>query len=161
MSENLTMEERIDALEEAKQEILDALEKARKAVRGTSEEGRAKAYWYGHIRTALDRDHGYLGSSMCTLQDAIDDLKHDEEIGPQNFLNERDAIETAQFEKMGESLSVSKSPEGETDEERKGDIFNPPAIEGVEVRQLRTEDGTDNWREEFMKDASKGEDDGK
>ncbi len=71
----MTNQERIDALTEAKGEILDALDKAELAVRGTGEEGRAKAYWLAHIRCALDDDHEYLGGSMYTLQETIDDLE--------------------------------------------------------------------------------------
>ena len=35
---------------------------------------RAESYWYAHIVMALDKDHGYLGSSMCSMQDTIDEL---------------------------------------------------------------------------------------
>ena len=40
---------------------------------------RAKAYWIGHITTALDSDHSYLGSSMTTMQDTINELSDREE----------------------------------------------------------------------------------
>ena len=29
---------------------------------------RARSYWYPHILIALGGDHGYLGSSMCSME---------------------------------------------------------------------------------------------
>ena len=36
---------------------------------------RAKGYWAAHIAMAVDKDHGYLGSSMFTMEDALNDLE--------------------------------------------------------------------------------------
>lgn len=68
-----------DRLEEIKAEFLELLEEATGLLRGTGEEERAKAYWLAHIRCALDDDHGYLGGSMCTMQDTIAALKGEED----------------------------------------------------------------------------------
>lgn len=66
--------EQYNRLTEIKEELLQLLNEANKMVRGTSEENRAHSYWFAHIRMALDDEHGYLGSSMCTLQGSIDAL---------------------------------------------------------------------------------------
>jgi len=65
---------------EAANELLDIVremkqlaDRALRLVRGTSEEGRAKAYWYPHIVMALDHDHGYMGQ-QTTISDAAEAL---------------------------------------------------------------------------------------
>tara|TARA_B100000902_G_scaffold56301_1_gene63104 strand:+ start:315 stop:584 length:270 start_codon:yes stop_codon:yes gene_type:complete len=40
---------------------------------------RAKCYWYANISMALDNDHGYLGSSMCSMQDTVEEFDDEEE----------------------------------------------------------------------------------
>jgi hypothetical protein len=35
---------------------------------------RAESYWFAHIKVALDKEHAYLGGSMCSMQDTIDEL---------------------------------------------------------------------------------------
>ena len=49
------------------------------ATQGAGEGDVAKSYWLAHIVTALDKDHGYLGGSMGTMQDTIDALREGEE----------------------------------------------------------------------------------
>ena len=73
----------VERMQEIKEEIKTLLDEVTHMIRGTSEEDRAKAYWSAHIRTALDEDHGYLGSSMVTMQDTIDALagRASEQIG--------------------------------------------------------------------------------
>ena len=41
---------------------------------------RARSYWYGHIQIALGGEHGYLGSSMCSMTDAAEELMEEEEL---------------------------------------------------------------------------------
>jgi len=36
---------------------------------------RARSYWYPHILIALGGDHGYLGSSMCSMEDTARELE--------------------------------------------------------------------------------------
>ncbi len=60
----------------------EALEQARTALRALDDDfpyEQADAYWLAHIRCALDKEHGYLGGSMVTMQDTIDALEHEEE----------------------------------------------------------------------------------
>ena len=71
-------------LMEIKIEIKDLVERALDIVR---EEGtprminEAKAYWYAQILTKLDKDHDYLGGSMCTMEDTIKKInKENQEI---------------------------------------------------------------------------------
>ena len=36
---------------------------------------RARSYWYAHILTALDNESEFMGGSMTTMQDTIDELR--------------------------------------------------------------------------------------
>lgn len=80
---NLTAEERAeraDELAEIKAGMHELIDRARGLLRGTGITGdRARAYWLAHILTALDDDHGYLGGSMCTMDDTIRELGGDDE----------------------------------------------------------------------------------
>lgn len=40
---------------------------------------RAKAYWYGHIISNIDNDHGFLGRGGHTMQDTLDEWDGDKE----------------------------------------------------------------------------------
>lgn len=69
-------------LVEIQDEMLDLLTEAKRLVRhegGISWE-RAKGYWVAQIETALSNEHDYLGGSMCTMQDTINELEPDEDI---------------------------------------------------------------------------------
>ena len=64
-------------LEEIQQEMLELLSEASELVRDTDEREiyeRARAYWIAQIETIIHNDHGYLGGSMCSMQDTIDEL---------------------------------------------------------------------------------------
>ena len=66
--------EAAEILMDAKETIEEALEQARTALRALDDDfafQQADAYWLAHIRTALDREHGYMGGSMVTMQDTI------------------------------------------------------------------------------------------
>lgn len=68
----------VHELEDFIYETKQRLSKLDRALRQTGDERlyqRARQYWMAHIRTALDKDHSYLGSSMFTAQDAIDELQ--------------------------------------------------------------------------------------
>lgn len=69
-------------LHEYAQEIKELTDAAMQLVRGTPEEGRAKAYWYPHIVMALGDDHGYMGKNMATMSQSAESLMGggDEEI---------------------------------------------------------------------------------
>ena len=67
---------------EISEEIRDLLQEAMDLVRseGTDfDRERARSYWYGHIQIALGGDHGYMGSSMCSMTDTAEELMADEE----------------------------------------------------------------------------------
>lgn len=68
-----------------KDEIIELLQEAMDLVRehGTdSERGRARSYWYGHIRTSLDNNHGFLASSITmadTAEELMEEVEEEEE----------------------------------------------------------------------------------
>lgn len=70
----MKIQDRINRLEEVKDEIKELVKEARRLCNNTSEEKRCDSYWHSHIVGALDNDHGYLGCSFYTLQDSIDEL---------------------------------------------------------------------------------------
>ena len=70
--------EAAEILLDAKEAIEEALDQARTALRAVGDDfpfQQADAYWLAHIRTALDREHGYLGGSMVTMQDTMNALQ--------------------------------------------------------------------------------------
>jgi hypothetical protein len=72
--EDEEMMEKTNRLQEIIEEIKELVGEAEEMVAGTSEEASAGAYWIPHILGALDKDHGYLGGSMQTMQDSINEL---------------------------------------------------------------------------------------
>lgn len=69
---NVTRDE-LERLEEIEFEILELANEAMDIIRGTSEEGRSKAYWYGEVNSAMNDDK-YVGSTY-TLQNVIEALE--------------------------------------------------------------------------------------
>ncbi len=62
-------------LVEIKDEIKDLLEQAERLIRATGlPYDRARAYWLAAIKMNLDNEHDFLGSSMNTMQETIDEL---------------------------------------------------------------------------------------
>ena len=68
-----------DELETIRDQMLDLLQEAASIVQGTSEESRARAYWLPQIEMVLTKDHGFLGGSMCDMEDTINALREEEE----------------------------------------------------------------------------------
>lgn len=67
----------IDELRDIQAELLDAVQRAEHLLRQSDFDGarlRAEAYWIPHIVCALSHDHGYLGGSMVTLEDTINEI---------------------------------------------------------------------------------------
>jgi hypothetical protein len=63
-----------DKIKELVYEAQDILE------RGTITYNRARSsrsYWIPHILMELDKDHDWLGGSMCTMQNTIDEMEID------------------------------------------------------------------------------------
>jgi len=77
--------EKVERMLEIKEEIKDLVSEVVKILRDAegSTLSRAKAYWIPHIKMALDKDHGYLGGSMVTMQDTINELDDDYESDPE------------------------------------------------------------------------------
>jgi ABC-type transporter Mla subunit MlaD len=73
----MSKQEAADVLTDVKERIIEALEEARAAIEDAAPEewDWAEAYWWSHIRTALDEDHDYVGGAGQTLQTTIDSLK--------------------------------------------------------------------------------------
>jgi len=71
--------EDIERLEEIRERMHELLEEAEEIVRnfegGDMAYQRAKSYWLAHIKTALDDEHDYLGGSMVTMEDTINEME--------------------------------------------------------------------------------------
>ena len=75
-------EEIVDELGEIQSQILELVEQARALLRRNELQGalmRAESYWIAHVTTAISNNHGYLGKSMVSLQDTIDEIKDAED----------------------------------------------------------------------------------
>ena len=59
-------------------QISDLLDEMEQLISGTVAESRATSYWLPHIKTALYSDTQYLGGSMVTCDDTIDELAEEE-----------------------------------------------------------------------------------
>ena len=64
--------------EEIKEQIKELLDEAFDLVPDHAR-ARAESYWYAHIAMALDEDHGYLGGSMCSMQDTLEEFDEEDE----------------------------------------------------------------------------------
>lgn len=78
----MTEKQIANMLREIKDDIKNQIGEARNLLRfvesATTKE-RAKSYWLSQIETALDNDHDWLGGSMCTMEDTINELDYEEE----------------------------------------------------------------------------------
>ena len=75
-------QEIVDELGEIQSQILELVEQARALLRNNELQGalmRAESYWITQVTTAISNNHGYLGKSMVSLQDTIDEIKDDED----------------------------------------------------------------------------------
>jgi hypothetical protein len=64
--------------EEIKDQIKELLDEAIDLVPDGGVKERAQSYWYSHITTALDDDHEYMGGSMCTMEDTLNEFDEEE-----------------------------------------------------------------------------------
>ena len=74
--------EAVAELETARQEILDAIQKATDIVDGLPSEfsgiaARASAYWIPHIKIESGDGSEYLGGTMHSLADTIEELQNE------------------------------------------------------------------------------------
>ena len=75
-------QEIVDELGEIQSQILELVEQTRALLRRNGLQGalmRAESYWIAHVTTAISNNHGYLGKSMVSLQDTIDEIKDAED----------------------------------------------------------------------------------
>ncbi len=82
MSDTLTRNDVVEDLTEIQQQMLNLIENARGVMKAGGFTGaldRAEDYWIAHLITAISDDHGYLGGSMCTLQDIIEEIESGED----------------------------------------------------------------------------------
>jgi hypothetical protein len=71
--------EAIERLTEIKEQMLELLEEAKDLLPEGMTKERAKCYWYAHIKTAILKEHEFLGGSLVTVDDTISELGEDSE----------------------------------------------------------------------------------
>ncbi len=69
--------ESIERLTEIKEQMLELLEEAKDLLPEGMTKERAKCYWYAHIKTAILKEHEFLGGSLVTVDDTISELGED------------------------------------------------------------------------------------
>ena len=72
------MTEDKERFEEIIGEIKELLEEAIDLVPEGIARSRAESYWYGNMIVNVNDDHGYMGRSMCSMQDTLEEF--DEEV---------------------------------------------------------------------------------
>jgi hypothetical protein len=65
--------------DEIKDQIKELLDEAIDLVPDGGVKERARSYWYSQIVTALDDDHEYMGGSMCTMEDTLNEFDEEED----------------------------------------------------------------------------------
>lgn len=60
-------------------EIKVLLDEALELVPEGISKSRAKSYWYAHMVVNIDEDHEYMSSSMCSMQDTLEEFDEQEE----------------------------------------------------------------------------------
>ena len=68
-----------ERLNEIKEQMLELLAEAKDLIPEGMTKERAKCYWYAHIKTALLKEHEYLGGSLITMDDTINELDEESE----------------------------------------------------------------------------------
>ena len=72
----LWLVENAELLQDLKEKLEDALFDVEEIINACPDhiKARAKAYWLSHIKIALTNDHDFMGSSMCSMEDTINEL---------------------------------------------------------------------------------------
>ena len=73
------MSEDKNRFEEIICEIKELLYEALDLVPEGSARSRAESYWYAHMIVNVTEDHGYMGGSMCSMQDTLEEFDEVEE----------------------------------------------------------------------------------
>lgn len=68
-----------ERLIEIKEQMLELLDEAKDLLPEGMTKERARSYWYAHIKTALLKEHEYLGGSLVTMDDTIIELESESE----------------------------------------------------------------------------------
>tara|TARA_B100000035_G_scaffold308280_1_gene312701 strand:- start:186 stop:422 length:237 start_codon:yes stop_codon:yes gene_type:complete len=68
------MSEDKNRFEEIIGEIKELLEEALGLVPDGISRSRAESYWYGNMIVNVTNDHGYMGGSMCSMQDTLEEF---------------------------------------------------------------------------------------
>lgn len=63
-----------DELTEIRNQISELLGQAGQLLQGTGCERRAEGYWLSSMIVELGEEHYYLSSTMCSMQDTINEL---------------------------------------------------------------------------------------
>jgi hypothetical protein len=74
MSKTEAAERIMEITEEIRELVQEAMDLIREEGSDLTRD-RAQSYWYPHILTSLGGDHGYLGSSMCSMEDTARELE--------------------------------------------------------------------------------------
>ena len=60
-------------------EIRELLDEALDLVPEGLTRSRAESYWYAHMIVNVTEDHGYMGGSMCSMQDTLEEFDEEDE----------------------------------------------------------------------------------
>ena len=60
-------------------EIKELLDEALDLVPDGIARSQAETYWYGNMIVNVTDDHGYMGGSMCSMQDSLKEFSEEEE----------------------------------------------------------------------------------
>lgn len=75
----MTKSEITERLQEIKEQMLELLDEAKEIIPEGMTKERAKCYWYAHIKTALLKEHEFLGGSLVTMDDTINEIDEESE----------------------------------------------------------------------------------
>lgn len=70
----MNKKEKAKKLQEISEQMLELLEEAKNIIPEGMAKERAKCYWYAHIKTAILKEHEYLGGSMVTMEETIEEI---------------------------------------------------------------------------------------
>lgn len=70
----MNKKEKAERLQEIREQMLELLEEAKNIIPEGMAKERAKCYWYAHIKTAILKEHEYLGGSMVTMEETIEEI---------------------------------------------------------------------------------------
>ncbi len=81
MSDKNRFEEIIGEIQELLNEALDLVPEG-------YARSRAESYWYAHMIVNVTEDHGYMGGSMCSMQDTLEEFDEEDEEDEEDYDHE-------------------------------------------------------------------------